>query len=1653
MSALHDLLDRFRHTAATPREEGTYFEELTVCFLRHEPAYRDLYKSVLSYSEWAALQGLDKRDAGIDLVAETAAGELHAIQCKFYPADYRLQKSDIDSFFTASGKKPFARRVIVSTTSLWSDHAEEALRDQQTPVTKIDLAALENSLIDWSRFVPREAPVLKSRKSLRAHQKDALTKTTAGLAQFDRGKLIMACGTGKTFTSLKIAEEVAGEGKRVLFLVPSLALLSQSLTEWTQESETPLHSFAVCSDSDVGKRRKKDDDTVQTFVHELQYPATTNPERLAAAAKKRHDAKHMSVVFATYHSIDVVHHAQKDHGLPPFDLVICDEAHRTTGAKFEGEDESQFVRVHDAKYVSAAKRLYMTATPRIYGDVAKAKAEQDNVVLCSMDDEELYGPRLYVMTFSEAVKRDLLVDYKVIVLSVEESHVSRRIQGLLKDENNQLRVDDAAKIVGCWKALAKQGLEEELSGDHNPMKRAVAFCQVIEPQTKAKTHKVSSKQIAGMFQAVVEAYQETGDDEMATQLRCEAEHVDGSMNATQKEEKIAWLKSDAGDNACRILSNVRCLSEGVDVPALDAVLFLTPRNSQIDVVQSVGRVMRKAPGKTRGYIVLPVVIPAGTEPHEALEDNQTYRVVWQVLQALRSHDDRFDAMVNKLDLIGRDRTKMEVIAITDKFAKRSKKPSAKEAAAGAAKQGRSIGAAAHRGPAPEQRELEFEIGEIERAIYAKLVQKVGNRHHWEDWAKDIARIARTHIDRITGILENKKNAKERDAFELFAKELRDDLNDSITNDEIVEMLAQHLVTKPVFDALFSGHSFANQNPMSVAMQDVLNVLQEHHLEKDASTLAAFYDSVKLRAEGIDSAVGKQKIVVELYDKFFQNAFPRMSERLGIVYTPVEIVDFILHSVDHLLRKEFKQSLGSDGVHIIDPFTGTGTFITRLLQSGLIEQGALARKYRREIHANEIVLLAYYIAAINIETAYHGIVGGDYQPFEGICLTDTFQLYEKDDLISALLVDNSKRRKRQKKLDIRVIIGNPPYSVGQSSQNDNNQNVAYASLDQRIAETYAARSSATNVRPVYDSYVRAIRWASDRIGTSGVVGFVTNANFIEAATTDGLRKCLVEEFSSLYVFHLRGNQRTAGEMSRREGGKVFGGGSRAPVAISLLVKNPGAQEGGVIHFRDIGDYLTRDQKLEVIAEYASVAGISAAEGWTRVIPDAHGDWLRQRDESFERHLILGCKDKSSSSFIFSDFSQGLLTARDAWTYSPSRSAATSQMERMTTFYNTEVKRFIATHAHFDRKKRVAAVDDFVQADPMRISWTRGLKAQLAKGSVLNFDASKVVASLYRPFTKQWVYFDRRMNEYVSQLPHLYPVASSSPRAAAASNRTIGIPASASRSGFSAIMADAIPSFHAADMVGSQFFPLYVYEDGAGDDEHGEQTKLFEKGGAGRAVGAVRRDGITDEGLAHFRLAYPGSDISKEDVFYYVYGILHSTDYRERFADNLGKELPRIPRVKTAEQFWAFSRTGRALGDLHVGYETVLEYPAEVAMSVKKPTPTHYRVEKMKFGKVKRDGRSEKDRSVIHYNDFITVKGIPLDAYDYVVNGKPAIEWVMERQSVTTDKASGIVKDANAWAIETVGDARYPLSLLLRVVTVSLETMKLVRALPPLEILDA
>ncbi len=1663
MTALETLLNTYREAAQAEREKGTYFEDLIIAYFRNEASYKSLYSQVWTYANWAKERGLDARDTGIDLVAKTrGTGEIHAIQCKFFAADYRVQKSDIDSFFTASGKKPFSHRIIVTTTNNWTEHADDALRDQQPPAQKIDLNDLENSQIDWSLYQPDKAVQLKEKKTLRVHQERALAKVQQGLATADRGQLIMACGTGKTFTSLKIAEAMAGAGKRVLFLVPSLSLLSQTLTEWTQESEIPLHSFAVCSDSDIGKKRKKDDDVVQTFAHELRYPATTNAARLAKEMTARHDDEHMSVVFSTYHSIGVISTAQHEYDLADFDLVICDEAHRTTGATFDGDDESAFVKIHDNDFLKAQKRLYMTATPRVYGAATKVSAENQSVTLCSMDDKELYGKELYVISFSEAVKRKLLVDYKVIVLTVDEAHISKSLQRLLADEDNQLKVDDAAKIVGCWKALSKQNLTEDLSDDMAAMKRAVAFCQVIEPTgAKARTHKVSSKNIARMFQSVVEAYQEhekgaAFDDETSVYLKCEAEHIDGGMNASQKEEKLNWLKEDTPENTCRILSNVRCLSEGVDVPALDAVLFLTPRNSQVDVVQSVGRVMRTVKDKDgndlkrRGYIILPVVIPAGVEPHAALNDNKTYKVVWDVLQALRSHDDRFDAMINKTDLVGPDKSKMEVVAITDKVTPKSKGKKA------IGKGKHNIGKKKPKTPKtdPNQVDLTLEVDDVQRAVYAKIVQKCGNRTHWEDWANDIAKIAQTHIGRIQAILGTPENKTEIAAFEAFAYELRDDLNDSISDDEIVEMLAQHLITKPVFDALFSDYSFAKHNPMSLAMQDCLDTLQAHRLDKEADTLEEFYASVKLRAEGIDNAEGKQKIVVELYDKFFRNAFPRMTERLGIVYTPVEVVDFIIHSVNDILKSEFGQTLGDKNVHIMDPFTGTATFITRLLQSGLITKKQMPHKYKHEIHANEIVLLAYYIAAINIEAVYHDIVGGEYQPFEGICLTDTFQLYEKEDLVDEILDVNSARRKRQKALkDIRVIMGNPPYSAGQTSANDNNANVEYPYLDGKIRNTYAAHSKATNKNALYDSYIRAIRWASDRVGDSGVMGFVTNAGFIEANTADGLRKCLADEFSSIYMFHLRGNARTSGEIRRKEKDNIFGQGTRTPIVITLFVKNPEASEHGKIYLHDIGDYLSQDEKLERISEFASIDGITAMDGWKDIVPDKYNDWVGQRDDSFDDFILMGDKKNKQAVALFENYSNGLKTNRDAWCYNSSKNKLVSQIKRMIRFYNSEVNRYEKSCSGLT-KDIYPKVDSFIDLNGTKCSWNRSLKKDLSLFKIHKYQLSSQQIGLYRPFFKQHVYFDKNFNDMIYQIPKIFPDMR-------ACNRVICLTLAGTK-GFSLVITELLPDLH---LIGdAQCFPLKLYEPiektkqkaSSGRKPQGNLFSQSATGVTGELFEAVSQnepetkyavsDGLTDEGLTYFQSAYPTETISKEDVFYYIYGLLHSEEYRERYADNLTKTLPRIPCVKQAKGFWAFSKAGRELAELHINYETQPKHKVTLDCGKRKLgdlNDANFYVTKMKFAK-----KGVKDTVI--YNHAITIRDIPLEAYEYVVNGKPALEWVMERQSVTTHKASGIVNDANDWAIETMGNAKYPLELFQRVVTVSLRTMEIVKGLPDLDI---
>jgi predicted helicase len=844
--------------------------------------------------------------------------------------------------------------------------------------------------------------------------------------------------------------------------------------------------------------------------------------------------------------------------------------------------------------------------------------------------------------------------------------------------------------VGCWNGLSKRSVEqEEFQIDPSAMKRAVAFSRSI----------AESKKIAEMFQAVVDEETSQLDDEEAEYLRCEVEHVDGTFNSLARNEKLDWLKQDVPENTARILSNARCLTEGVDVPALDAVMFLNPRDSQVDVVQAVGRVMRKLEGKKYGYVILPIGVPADMDPATALNDNSKYKVVWQVLQALRSHDERFDAMINKIDLT-KKAPQIGIIGV----------------GGGGDSDGKEDNGSTT---------LDFpNFDQWRDAILSKIVQKVGEKRYWENWAKDIAGIAQDHMTRITALVDGSDVAL-REEFARFLKGLQDNLNPFITQGDAIEMLSQHLITRPVFDALFEGYAFGERNPVSQVMQGMIDALEGQHLEKETKKLDKFYDSVRTRASGITDASAKQQIVKELYEKFFQNAFSGTSDRLGIVYTPNEIVDFIIHSVDDALKSEFGASLSDEGVHVLDPFTGTGTFIVRLLQSGLIKPEDLVRKYRYELHANELVLLAYYVAAINIEETFHDLSGGDYEPFNGIVLTDTFQMNEDDDELDGqgIFPENNERLEAQKALDIRVIIGNPPYSKGKELDNEDTGNAAYPTLDRRIASTYAVASNAQLKSNLYNSYIRAIRWATDRIGDRGIVSFVSSGGFIDGKATDGLRKSFAEEFNSIYVFNLRGNQRTAGEVSRKEGGKVFGSGSRATVAIYLLIKNPKDPTLGKIFYRDIGDYLTREEKLRIVRDSRSFSGID----WEPIVPNSEGDWIKQRSEEFEAFVPVAPGPRS----FFKEYGHGLKSNRDQWVYNFSSGALKRQICRTIDTFDRELSQWPAGEE----------VGDPLESSAIEISWSAGLRRRLGRREPLSYEPSSVRDGLYGPFCKQHLYSQR------------------------------------------------------------------------------------------------------------------------------------------------------------------------------------------------------------------------------------------------------------------------------------------------------------------------
>lgn len=1533
------------------REKGTLFEKIAQIYFKNEPTYKNLFSDVWLLNEVPEEYAIPKKDTGVDLVARNeATGELTAIQAKFY--DSKIYKRHIDSFLAELGKSYYSDGIIVYSLDSLSSNADEAINQLSKPVAQIGLSDLRNSRIDWESFIPSRPNEVKVKnvKKTRPYQNEAIDLTIDYFKENDRGQLIMAPGTGKTFTSLKLVEKMASESNKetfnVLYLVPSIQLLSQTLIGWNNDTELSMHSFAVTSDRNASKKKNAD----ELSAKDIGFPATTDSDKLLYNYKKiENKQRDLTVVYSTYQSIEVLHEAQ-EKGFPEFDIIICDEAHRTTGAKALGEEASVFTRVHNNNYIKANKRLYQTATPKIYGTDAKQKAEDSSIVLSSMDNKDIYGEEIFRLGFGQAVSNDILTDYKVMVLAVDEKVIQKDMQRVLSDSENGLDVDDVSKLIGVWNGLMKRSsVDKDAVFEGKPMQRAISFINTIN----------NSKKISSQFNEVVNEYL---DGNESIQQSINVRHVDGMMNTLEKKEALDWLSEDFAEDETRVLSNVKFLTEGIDVPNLDAVIFLAPKKSQVDIVQAVGRIMRKFKDKEYGYIILPIVIPEGTTPESILDNNKKYEAVWQILNALRSVDERFSAMINKLELNRKKPENMDVIGIGEA-------PSVEDM--------ENTSTIGEKDDAIYQTSLELDWGEIENAIYAKVVKKVGDRRYLEDWSEDVAKIAQRHIEQIT-IMIRDENSQTAIEFDKFLKSLQHNINESIDEKQAIEMLAQHLITAPIFEALFGEYSFVNNNPVSEAMDKIVEELSKFGgFNKEQDELKEFYDSVKLRAEGIDNAEAKQKIIINLYDKFFSKGFKETTQRLGIVFTPVEVVDFIVKSVDDVLKKHFGKAIEDEGVHILDPFTGTGTFIVRTLHylkdklaKGEITLADITRKYTQELHANEIVLLSYYIAAINIESTFAEMNQQEYKPFEGIVLTDTFESTEQEDTLDdSFFGTNDERLKRQQEVPITAIIGNPPYSVGQSDANDNNKNIEYINLNQRIEETYSRYSDANLNKGLYDSYIQAIRWSSDRLSGKGVIGFVSNASFIDSQTTDGLRKCLYEEFNYLYIFNLRGDQRTQGETSRKEGGKIFGSGSRTPIAISILVKD-GSDKHEIQYF-DIGDYLTKEEKLNIVNVKESINNIE----WKEIIPDKHNDWINQRDENYSSYPKMAGE-------IFEDWAVGISTNRDSWVISFSKENLVKNVQRMIEKYETERNNL---------KLNDSTVD--IDRDSSKIKWSSGLIDKLNKQVSIEFNDSHLQLIQYRPFTKKYIYYENNLVER----PGKY-------RNWEKGNPIIFVTGKGAKREFSTEVIDLIPSLDLMEK-GQGFYQWHL----------NEGNLLLEKS-----------DNINGKKFG----------LSTEETFYYIYGLLHSKAYRENYASDLKKELPRIPEVKDKEKY---VEIGKKLADLHLNYEDVPAYD-NVNIVFKSDKPT-FKVKKMKHPK-----RGQLD--TIIFNEDIMITDIPERAYEYVVNGKPAIEWIIDQYQVKKDKKSGIVDDPNEFS----DNPKYIFNLLLSIINVSMQTMDLVESLPPLEIID-
>ncbi|MGL2388862.1 type ISP restriction/modification enzyme [Helicobacter pylori] len=1579
----YELIKQKLHAIPNLRHKGSLFEKISKQFLQEHDSANE-YESIDLWNDWE-LRGKE-RDRGIDIVIQTTSKEYIAVQCKFHQNS--ISYNDISPFLTqlqsGVGEVRFKKGIIISTSNLTSE-ALKAIEQIRSTGMGIDIDEITEedfiySRIDWEKFDPTQTQdeiPLCDKKKPRSHQTEAInaTKEYFSSPKNARGKLIMACGTGKTYTSLKIMEAL--NPKITLFLAPSIALLSQTFREYAKEKSEPFYASIVCSDDKVGKSKDEDNDDIN--FSELPLKPSTRLEDILSVHKKAQKENKRFIIFSTYQSALRIKEVQ-EAGLGGIDLIICDEAHRTVGAMYstnERDDKNAFTLCHSDENIKATKRLYMTATPKVYSESSKAKAKESDNIIYSMDDAEIFGEEIYTLNFSKAIALDLLTDYKVIILAVRKENLSGVTNSVnkkisqLKAEGTKLdkkliNNEFVCKIVGTHKGLAKQDLivlDNENKEDHNlqnkydtaPSQRAINFCKSIQ----------TSKNIKDSFETIMECYDEELKKKSFKNLKISIDHIDGTMNCKERLEKLENLNTFK-PNTCKVLSNARCLSEGVDVPALDSVIFFDGKSAMVDIIQAVGRVMRKAKRKKRGYIILPIALEESEIKNlDEAVNNTNFKNIWKVIKALRSHD---PSLVDEATF----KEKIKIFGSDD-----NKKQNDEKTLFDA-----------------------ILLQDLADAVYNVMPTKLGDRNYWENFTKKTGNIARTLNNRLKMIF-----GKNPEFFHGFLDSLRDNIHQNIKEEEALDMITSHIITKPIFDALFGDNI---QNPIAKALDKMVQKLSTLGLEGETKDLKNLYESVKTEATHAKSQKSQQELIKNLYNTFFKEAFKKQSEKLGIVYTPIEVVDFILRATNGILKKHFNTDFNDQSITIFDPFTGTGSFIARLLskENELISDEALKEKFQKNLFAFDIVLLSYYIALINITQAAQNR-DSSLKNFKNIALTDSLDYLEEKTNKGALpLYEDLKENKDIKDTlanqNIRVIIGNPPYSSGAKNENDNNQNLSHPKLEKLVYETYGKNSTAKVGQTTRDTLIQSIRMASDVVKDRGVIGFVVNGGFIDSKSADGFRKCVAKEFSHLYVLNLRGNRHTSGEVSRKEGGGIFDSGSRVTIAIVFFVKDKSVPNNTIFYY-EVGDYLKREAKLNLLANFENLDLVPFKE----ITPNNKGDWINQREDGFDKLIPLK-RDPKLKIFdtIFDLNSNGVLSGRDPWVYNFSPNALKQSVQKCIDTYNADLKRFneVFREAFKQRTAKDKGIkpadrykhlnDKEITTDKTKIAWIDGLKNKLIKNENLpESSKERVRLALYRPFNKQWLYWDKDLISRQRQLPKIFPDKS-------VRNVVINTGVGNGKD-FSALVSDFISDYSLIPQ--NQAYPLYYYDD------------------LGNCYNA-----ISGYALNLFRRHYKDDSIVEEEIFYYIYAIFHHKGYLEKYKNSLAKEAPRIA---LSEDFKELSVLGKELGELHLNYES-----GEMHTSVK-----HNLLESAEMEgyydvvQMKKDKKGDR----IQYNHHITITQIPKKAFDYVVNGKSAIDWVIERYSITKDKDSLIENNPNDYA-----GGQYIFELLCRVIKLSVKSVDLI-----------